>query len=68
MNLDRKLLQFPSRIAIGTAGLVLQINELMLAGSLLFGHSSMGRMMGHGLNYATGFTDTQLSEVGAQTE
>lgn len=55
-------------IGIGVAGFVLQINELMLAGTLLFGHSSMDRMMGYGLKYATGFADTHLGEVGAQTK
>lgn len=55
-------------IAVGVAGLVLQINELALAGTLLFGHSSMDRMVGYGLKYATGFTDTHLGEAGAQTK
>ena len=52
-------------IAVGVAGFVLQNNELMLAGIVLFGHSSMDRLMGYGFKYATGFTDTHLGRVGA---
>ncbi|ADB36911.1 DUF4260 domain-containing protein [Spirosoma linguale] len=55
-------------IAIGVAGLVLQNNELTLAGILLFGHSSMDRMIGAGLKYTTGFAHTHLSEAAAQTK
>lgn len=40
----------------------------MVAGTLLFGHSSMGKMMRYGLKYATDFTDTHLGKLGAQTE
>jgi len=53
-------------IAVGVAGVVLQNNELTLAGTLLFGHSSMDRLMGYGLKYGTGFTNTHLGSVGAQ--
>ncbi|QHW00221.1 DUF4260 domain-containing protein [Spirosoma endbachense] len=54
-------------IAVGVAGFVLQNNELTLAGILLFGHSSMDRMIGAGLKYTTGFTNTHLSEAAAPT-
>jgi hypothetical protein len=55
-------------IAVGVAGLVLQNKELTLAGILLFGHSSMDRMIGAGLKYTTGFADTHLSEAAVQTK
>jgi hypothetical protein len=54
-------------IILGVAGLFLQHNELILAGTLLFGHSSMDRMMGYGLKYDQGFSYTHLGEVGRQT-
>lgn len=54
-------------ISIGVAGLLLHSNELMFIGILLFGHSSMDRMMGYGLKYDKGFTYTHLGEVGQKT-
>lgn len=51
-------------VLIGVAGLYLNNDYLMLAGILLFGHSSMDRMMGYGLKYAKGFKYTHLGEVG----
>lgn len=35
-----------------------------VAGIILFGHSSMDRMMGYGLKYFKGFKYTHLSEIG----
>lgn len=55
-------------IALGVAGLFLGTNELMFAGILLFGHSSLDRAMGYGLKYDKGFTYTHLGEVGLQTK
>ena len=52
-------------IAIGSAGLSIQNNDLILAGIVLFGHSSMDRMLGYGLKYDKGFKFTHLGEVGA---
>ena len=52
-------------IAVGVVGWVLQNNELTLAGILLFGHSSMDRMIGAGLKYTTGFAHTHLNETAA---
>jgi hypothetical protein len=37
---------------------------LQLVGIILFGHSSMDRMMGYGLKYETGFTNTHLGMIG----
>lgn len=55
-------------IALGVAGLFLGNNELMLAGILLFGHSSLDRAMGYGLKYDKGFNYTHLGEIGLQTK
>ncbi len=43
-------------------------NELLqLTGIILFGHSSMDRMLGYGLKYETGFTFTHLGEIGKKS-
>ncbi|WP_341871394.1 DUF4260 domain-containing protein [Spirosoma oryzicola] len=55
-------------IALSFAGLFLGNNELMFAGILLFGHSSLDRAMGYGLKYDKGFNYTHLGEVGLQTK
>lgn len=55
-------------IALGIAGLFLGTNELLLAGILLFGHSSLDRAMGYGLKYDQGFSYTHLGEVGLQNK
>ena len=53
-------------IVIGIAGLFLINNHLLLSGIVLFGHSSMDRVLGYGLKYATGFKLTHLGEMGAR--
>ncbi|MBC3789419.1 DUF4260 domain-containing protein [Spirosoma utsteinense] len=53
-------------IVVGVVGLFLANDYWLLAGVLLFGHSSMDRMLGYGLKYSKGFTFTHLGEVGAQ--
>ncbi len=53
-------------IVIGIAGLFLATDYLILAGLILFGHSSMDRMLGYGLKYNRGFTFTHLGEMGAK--
>lgn len=53
-------------IIVGLVGLFLTNNYWLLAGVVLFGHSSMDRMFGYGLKYAKGFTFTHLGEVGVQ--
>lgn len=55
-------------IVVSVAGSMLQNHELTLAGILLFGRSSIDRLIGAGLKYTTGFADTHLSEAGAQTK
>ena len=52
-------------IAIGSAGLFVHNNDLMLIGILLYGHSSMDRMLGYGLKHNNGFKFTHLGEIGA---
>ena len=53
-------------IVVGTAGLFLANNYLILAGILLFGHSSLDRMLGYGLKYSQGFKFTHLGEISPQ--
>lgn len=51
-------------IAVYITGLYLQNEVLQLAGLILFGHSSMDRMLGYGLKTFTGFKFTHLGEIG----
>jgi hypothetical protein len=39
---------------------------LQLTGVILFGHSSMDRMMRYGLKYFTGFRFTHLGKIGKE--
>ncbi len=55
-------------ILIGVIGLILGNNDLLLTGIILFGHSSMDRMMGYGLKYNKGFKFTHLGELGPQRQ
>ena len=50
-------------ILIGIVGLLLANNSLLLTGIILFGHSSMDRMMGYGLKYNKGFKYTHLGSL-----
>ncbi|HVM88720.1 MAG TPA: DUF4260 domain-containing protein [Puia sp.] len=45
-------------------GLCLHHESIQLAGIILFGHSSMDRIMGYGLKYDKGFKFTHLGEIG----
>ena len=47
-------------IGIGLAGVFLHLPPLQLAGIILFGHSSMDRLMGYGLKYPDSFHHTHL--------
>ena len=51
-------------IAIFVAGLLLPGVALQLAGIVLFGHSSMDRMLGYGLKLKDGFKHTHLGMIG----
>ena len=45
-------------------GYYLRNDVWILIGAILFGHSSMDRMLGYGLKYFTGFKYTHLGEIG----
>ena len=49
-------------IALGIAigGVLLRQDELLLAGALLFAHSSFDRLLGYGLKYKDDFKHTHL--------
>jgi hypothetical protein len=51
-------------IGIYIIGNYFQNEVLQLTGVILFGHSSMDRMMGYGLKYFEGFKFTHLGQIG----
>lgn len=51
-------------VACFITGAVLQSNEWMFAGLLLFGHSAMDRIFGYGLKYNDDFKHTHLGWIG----
>jgi len=51
-------------IAVYIIGSYLQNEVLQLTGLILFGHSSMDRMLGYGLKYFEAFKSTHLGEIG----
>jgi hypothetical protein len=51
-------------IVVCLAGFTRQIDELILAGIILFGHSAMDRIFGYGLKYYKGFRFTHLGQIG----
>ncbi|GAA4319356.1 DUF4260 domain-containing protein [Compostibacter hankyongensis] len=51
-------------IALYLAGWYTGHQWLLFCGILLFAHSSMDRIFGYGLKYATGFSDTHLGKIG----
>lgn len=51
-------------IAIFLIGFINQTYPLEVTGLILFGHSSMDRMLGYGLKYFTGFSFTHLGQIG----
>ena len=51
-------------IAIFLTGFISQAYWLELTGSILFGHSSLDRMLGYGLKYFQGFSFTHLGQIG----
>lgn len=50
-------------IIIGLVGLMMGSQNLMLAGIILFAHSSMDRMLGYGLKYSDSFKNTSLGTL-----
>lgn len=51
-------------IVLYLAGLYWVNEPLQLAGLILFGHSSMDRLLGYGLKYASSFKETHLGPIG----
>jgi hypothetical protein len=51
-------------LALYVGGFYLHNELVELAGIILFGHSSMDRMMGYGLKYFEGFKFTSLGIIG----
>lgn len=45
-------------------GFFMAHDELTMAGIILFGHSSMDRMLGYGLKHFDGFKYTHLGQIG----
>lgn len=51
-------------VGIFVIGLMLTSQPLQLTGLILFGHSSMDRVMGYGLKYTDAFKHTHLGVIG----
>jgi hypothetical protein len=51
-------------IGIFVIGVILASQTLQLTGLILFGHSSMDRVMGYGLKYPDAFQHTHLGMIG----
>ena len=51
-------------ISIFMLGLILVSQPLQLAGLILFGHSSMDRVLGYGLKHSDSFQHTHLGMIG----
>jgi len=50
-------------MALGVAGLFLQLPALELTGLMLFAHASFDRMMGYGLKHSEAFKHTHLGKL-----
>lgn len=55
-------------VLIFLAGVFIDSSVAMLAGTVLFGHSSMDRLFGYGMKYFTGFHHTHLGIIGNQQQ
>ncbi len=53
-------------IAVYLLGIYLHNEIIQLAGIILFGHSSLDRLMGYGLKYKEGFQFTHLGKIGKE--
>jgi hypothetical protein len=51
-------------IGIFVMGVILASQPLQLTGLILFGHSSMDRVLGYGLKYSDSFQNTHLGVIG----
>jgi len=54
-------------VIVYVAGLYFHNEVLQLTGIILFGHSSMDRMMGYGLKYPDSFQNTHLGLIGKKS-
>lgn len=48
------------------SGIIFTNQKLLITGVILFGHSSLDRMMGYGLKYKEGFGFTHLGKIGKE--
>ena len=55
-------------IVLFAAGILLNNEILLIAGIILFGHSSFDRMLGYGLKYNEGFGFTHLGKIGKENK
>ena len=55
-------------LALFVVGFIYNIWLLQVIGLILFGHSSMDRMLGYGLKYDKGIKFTHLGEIGKKIE
>lgn len=55
-------------IGIYIMGSILAIQPLQLAGLILFGHSSLDRVLGYGLKYSDLFQNTHLGVMGKSNQ
>ncbi len=53
-------------IIAGIIGYCISNTELIFAGLILFGHSSMDRIFGYGLKYPDDFKNTHLGRIGTK--
>ncbi len=53
-------------VAVFAIGFITGNHPVMLAGIILFGHSSMDRMLGYGLKFPDGFKHTHLGWIGGK--
>ena len=53
-------------LVIYSIGMYFGNEVLQLIGVILFGHSSMDRMLGYGLKYFSGFQITHLGKIGKE--
>ena len=51
-------------ISMFVLGIILAVQPLQLAGLILFGHSSMDRVLGYGLKHSDSFQHTHLGIIG----
>src|SRR5690242_20335873 len=55
-------------VVLFIVGSALQLQWMQAAGLILFGHSSMDRMLGYGLKYTDSFQHTHLGMIGGAKE